>query len=446
MSAPELAAAVGSDRQTLRRLEQRGLIATRDSQLRRAPAASRLGRAGRAPPAPARAAPGGRGDRRRARRRRRGAAQPAPARGHRLGQDRGLPGRGRGGAGARPGRDRPRPRDRSRPAGRGTLPRSPRRPLRRPPLGPLGRRALRRVAAPAQRRGQRLRRAPLRRLCSCPRSRPDRDRRGARPLLQAGGRPDLRRPHRRPPPRRRQWRRARRRHRHAAARVMAGAAAIGAAATGRRAADAAGEPGRHARSRPALGPAPRRDLGGAGGRPRRRRQGDRDDQPARLRPLADLPLLRAPLGLPQLRRLADRPPPQRPPRLPPLRPRRGAAARLHRVRLDDALAGRRRHRTDRNAAPRAARADAGLPARFRHRHRTRRPRPHPRRIRGGAERGPGRHPDGRQGPRFPGGDAERDPRRRRHPALPRLPRRGAHLRDGRPAGRPHGPRRAPGER
>jgi primosomal protein N' (replication factor Y) len=38
MSAPELAVAVGSDRQTLRRLSERGLIATRDSRLRRAPA------------------------------------------------------------------------------------------------------------------------------------------------------------------------------------------------------------------------------------------------------------------------------------------------------------------------------------------------------------------------------------------------------------------------
>jgi primosomal protein N' (replication factor Y) len=37
MSAPELAAAVGSDRQTLRRLSARELIATRDSRLRRAP-------------------------------------------------------------------------------------------------------------------------------------------------------------------------------------------------------------------------------------------------------------------------------------------------------------------------------------------------------------------------------------------------------------------------
>ncbi len=37
MSAPELAKAVGSDRQTLRRLEGRGLVATRSSVLRRAP-------------------------------------------------------------------------------------------------------------------------------------------------------------------------------------------------------------------------------------------------------------------------------------------------------------------------------------------------------------------------------------------------------------------------
>jgi primosomal protein N' (replication factor Y) len=42
MSGAELATAVGSDRQTLRRLEQRGLVATRSSRLRRAPAASSL--------------------------------------------------------------------------------------------------------------------------------------------------------------------------------------------------------------------------------------------------------------------------------------------------------------------------------------------------------------------------------------------------------------------
>src|SRR5690349_18288336 len=42
MSGGELAAAVGSDRATLRRLESRGLIATRDARLRRAPERSRL--------------------------------------------------------------------------------------------------------------------------------------------------------------------------------------------------------------------------------------------------------------------------------------------------------------------------------------------------------------------------------------------------------------------
>ena len=42
MSSGELATAVGSDRQTLRRLEQRSLVETRSSRLRRAPAASGL--------------------------------------------------------------------------------------------------------------------------------------------------------------------------------------------------------------------------------------------------------------------------------------------------------------------------------------------------------------------------------------------------------------------
>jgi primosomal protein N' (replication factor Y) len=49
MSAAELAGSVGSDRAALRRLEQRGLIATRDSRLRRAPADSRLAAAAEAP-------------------------------------------------------------------------------------------------------------------------------------------------------------------------------------------------------------------------------------------------------------------------------------------------------------------------------------------------------------------------------------------------------------
>ena len=49
MSAPELAAAVGAERATLRRLEQRGLVATRSSRLRRAPADSGLAAAAEAP-------------------------------------------------------------------------------------------------------------------------------------------------------------------------------------------------------------------------------------------------------------------------------------------------------------------------------------------------------------------------------------------------------------
>ena len=75
-----------------------------------------------------------------------------------------------------------------------------------------------------------------------------------------------------------------------------------------------------------------------------------------------------------------------------------------------------------------------------------RPRRDPRPLRRGGERRPGRHPDGRQGPRLPRGHPERDPRRRRDPALPRLPRRRAHLRDGRPARRALRPRRGRGAR
>jgi primosomal protein N' (replication factor Y) len=49
MAAAELAAAVGSSRATLRSLEQRGLVATRSSRLRRAPAAPGLAAAAEAP-------------------------------------------------------------------------------------------------------------------------------------------------------------------------------------------------------------------------------------------------------------------------------------------------------------------------------------------------------------------------------------------------------------
>ena len=49
MSAAELAAAVGADRGVLRRLQERGLIATRDSRLRRRPASVEVGAAGGRP-------------------------------------------------------------------------------------------------------------------------------------------------------------------------------------------------------------------------------------------------------------------------------------------------------------------------------------------------------------------------------------------------------------
>src|SRR3954452_21209730 len=49
MSAGELATAVGSDRQTLRRLEQRGLVATRSANVRRIPGEPSLGAAAVAP-------------------------------------------------------------------------------------------------------------------------------------------------------------------------------------------------------------------------------------------------------------------------------------------------------------------------------------------------------------------------------------------------------------
>ena len=305
--------------------------------MRRAPSHRAVGR-GLGPAAAASRAGGrGRGDRRRDRRGRRRRARAAPARRHRLGQDRGLPGGGRGGARPGPGGDRPRPRDRPRAAGRGPLPGPARRPRRGPALGPLRRRALRRVAAAARRRGERLRRAPLGGLRAGRRPRPARHRRGARPLLQAGGRPLLRRPRGRPPPGARVRRGAGRRHGDAAAR-RPGSSCRGwscrAGSTGgrcRRSRSSTCAP--PTRARGPLHPATLEALGEVRARGQ---QGDRDDQPARLLALAHLPLLRPPLGLPQLRRLADRPPPQRPPRLPPLRPLRAAARGLRRVRLDDA--------------------------------------------------------------------------------------------------------------
>ena len=106
-----------------------------------------------------------------------------------------------------------------------------------------------------------------------------------------------------------------------------------------------------------------------------------------------------------------------------------AGAGTERIEADDRGRGRARWRSSGSTPTRAARS--GRPPRD------------PARVRGRAVRRPGRHPDGRQGPRLPRRRARGRPRRRRDPALPRLPRRGADLRARRPARRAQRARRAP---
>ena len=169
------------------------------------------------------------------------------------------------------------------------------------PLRPLRRRAPRRVAAAALGRGPGLRRPPLGGLRAGGGPRPDRRRRGARPLLQAGGRPPLRRPRRGPPPRRDRRGRLPGRDRDAAAGELGGARPPRAPRQGRRAPAASGRGARHARcAAPWRTPAP----GGARGarRPGRRRQGDRDAEPPRLRAAPVVLGLRRRGELPGLRR------------------------------------------------------------------------------------------------------------------------------------------------
>ena len=241
---------------------------------------------------------------------------------------------------------------------------------------------------------------------------------------------------------------ARRRHRDAAAGDLAGAAAARAAASRRRRAPMPPvEVARHARRRPPLGPAAPGDLGGAGARSARdgakaivmiNRRGFSPWLTCRSCgrhwgcPNCDVSLIvHRHSGRLVCHHCAHSEP------LPGSCPECGSTT------LSRAGAG-----TEQIEALLAERlgADAGLPARLRRCRRQGRPRPHPRPLRRGGERRSGRHPDGRQGPRLPGGDPERDPRRRRDPALPRLPRRRAHLRDGRPARRAQRPRRGRGKR
>ena len=156
------------------------------------------------------------------------------------------------------------------------------------------------------------------------RPRPDRDRRGARRLVQAGGRPALRRAPRGRAPRRARrapccWPAAPRRGPRACVRLRAADAAR---ARGRPAA-AAGRARGHGRRqrRPARAHAP-----GARRGPAPRREGDRAAEPPRLVELPLLPAVRPRLGVPALRRHARAAPRRRADRLPPLRPPRARAA------------------------------------------------------------------------------------------------------------------------
>ena len=117
--------------------------------------------------------------------------------------------------------DRAGARDRADAADRGPLRRALRRHRGDPALAADRARALRRVGAAAPRRRARVRGPALGGLRAADRRRADRGRRGARRLLQAGGRPALRRPPRGRAPRRGGGRRAAGRQRHAAARERA---------------------------------------------------------------------------------------------------------------------------------------------------------------------------------------------------------------------------------
>ena len=370
-----------------------------------------------------------------------GQRTPAPRR-HRLGQDRGLP-RGRGGgARARARRDRARPRDRAHAADAWALPRPAGRARRAPSLPPLSRRAPRRVAAPALRRGARGGRPALGHLRARRRPRARDRRRGTRDLLQAGGRPTLRRSRRRAPPRGGGWGGARRRHRDPAP----GELELGSSGSSCRS-------GPTARSLPevevldmrgaqrARRPASPAHAGGARRRGARRRQGDRPRQPARLGSVPRLPLVRARL---RLSRTATCPWSSTPleSALSPLRaPRadaRRAATSAARSRWPSTVpAPSARSAWSPSWSPRCP-CSASTP--------TRRPgRGAHAEILSRFDSGPGRraarHADGREGPRLPRRDAGRRARRRRHPAVPGLPRRGADVRADRAAGRAQRPGR-----
>ena len=338
---------------------------------------------------------------------------------------------------AGPRRDRAGARDRAHAADRRALHRTLRRDRRGAALALAPRRALRRVAAAARGRGPRVRGPALGRVRADRRPRPDRRRRGARRLLQARGRPALRRPRRRrraragaaarcccsgsatprpesvrapvlarPPGgstagRCRPWRcwtcaasstgcircttaGARRRAQRSAARRSC----CSTAAAGRTSSPAA-PAGASGAARTATS---RSSCTGRGGYVACHHCGHREPAPSRCGDCASTSVARHGAGT---ERLAAR--------------ARGGARRW---RLPDLPSGRRLDGGRRTVAAREGTASATLLRRFEDGRR------------GRADR----HPDGRQGPRLPGRHARRRARRRRHPALPGLPRRGAHVR------------------
>ena len=297
------------------------------------------------------------------------------------------------------------------------------------------------------------RRRALGAVPAVPRARADRRRRGARPLLQAGGRRLLSGA------------------RHGGAARLAGAdpdrAGVGdavarnrrqrrarplragrTAAPPRRGRAAAGrarstcgasacEPGRFLS--PPLVAALAADAGG-------RRAGAAVPQPPRLCAADAVPRLRPPLPMPELHRLAGRAPLYRAAAMPSLR-----------------LCRRRCRRSARNASRPARWCRAGrgssacseeVAARFpdgAHRADGQRPAARParrRRARRGDDRAPlrcaDRHPDRRQGPSFPDADPGRRGRRRSRARRRRSARRRAHLSAAAPGRRPRRPRRAAG--
>ena len=395
---PLPATATGADHGGLRRLAGRGLIVLEARAQRRRPLVNAVGARSLHAPALTDEQRGGAGaDPRCARRRRAGRSRRPPlpaARRHRLRQDGGLPAGGGGGArreqiGARAGAG-----DRARAADGRALPGALRRHRRGAALAARPGRALRRVAAARERRVAHLRRPALGRVRAAGGPRPRDRRRGARAGLQARGRSALRRAPRRRAPRAAGGRGARQRQRDATAGERPRAPAHPPHPARRRPSAAADRGARHARRAPSAAPD---DARGARRRAARRTQGDRPRQPPRLVELPLLPLVRARVELPAVRRRARAAPARWCDRLPPLRSSPADPHDLHGVPLLLRRTPRRRHRADRDGAA-GGTGGPGVPgpaARRRHRARRQGRRgAHAGALRPGGRRRAGRHADG----------------------------------------------------